>query len=80
MKKCLEKIFSAISKKQEGRNTKTTQSNYNVSKEAESNVRKYNLFGEQYLETPVMAGKGYLMAGITPTICFWRCLPTIDDW
>jgi len=35
----------------------------------------YSTFAEMYLEKPVE-----VQAGITPTVCTWRGVPTIDDW
>ena len=35
----------------------------------------YSTFAEIYLEKPVE-----VQAGITPTVCTWRGVPTIDDW
>ena len=36
---------------------------------------KYSTFAEIYLEKP-----RDIPAGISCTVCTWRCIPTIDDW
>jgi len=38
----------------------------------------YSLFSEQYLEQPVVSGDYKLT--LTPTICTFKGIPTIDDW
>ncbi len=35
----------------------------------------YSTFAEMYLEKPLD-----LQMGITPTVCTWRGVPTVDDW
>lgn len=39
------------------------------------NAKDYSTFAEMYLENPIVP-----QAEITPTMCTWRGVPTIDDW
>jgi len=43
-----------------------------------STETNYSLFSEQYLEPPVVFGDYNL--SLTPSISFWKLLPTPDDY